>query len=220
MYSKFYKNLSIVALSFGLVACFKDPIPLGPDSPDEWLQGTQERIELFETLSNENPKFGNHLTIHSNGLKSGEDYSYYGSLTVNGDIPEDVDIYLEHGKFVLNGNLGEGSEVKVKLQEEFHTLRETAYRETLWADESTSCYILPEIQPLACEKYIKVTRFAVGLEYRHDTDPAIDINGHAGKKTRLIANAGVEVDSHHKKAKIKTGWDRPTVVHQTGQNSF
>lgn len=193
MFNKLTKTAAALAICFAVAGC-QDSYELGENSKNPSLTG-QTRIT---TLFNGAVEKGQHVTIKGYHLEEDTRYTFDGSVTINGDLPDKSRLIVNNGKVVVNGNVGEEARIDVDLPIDKHR-------------ESYMCMqynvALKMMMPSTCWKTV-----IDGLTYSQDTDPAITVNGHVDDNARLTTNGGIHVRSHGEGLKYSTGFDRPFTI--------
>lgn len=112
------------------------------------------------------------LTINSNRLQEGEAYHFSnGLLIVDGDIPARVTLNVDHGKLFVNGSIGEKSDVKVNVPQNFDIQHDVVYG------------------PMGVPPIIVNTAIPKDFIYPQDKDPGIVVTGNVSKGAVVESNA-------------------------------
>ncbi len=187
--------LAPLAAAFSLTACGDPTRDLGPAAEDAGLRGTTTAEQVFTG----GPSNTAHTTIAGDALVSGGRYRINGTLTILGNLPEDVRIDVNNGKLTVTGDVGAESRIDVQLPVLSHTDSVTVLMPVPMScgQNCTTTTMLPQTS------YHTVID---GFQYPDDTGPALRVDGRIGENVRIHSNGNV----------VASGWSDSVTLRTAG----
>lgn len=167
IFNKAFVGLSIVFLA----ACGYPSHKLGRDAENPGLRGETKTEVMFRGAG-----ASNHLILPSDSLKSENEYTYNGSLTILGDVPANTDIEVYNGKLHITGSVGEGSEIETNVPVTTHQESYTYYT-TMTIGKTTT--MVP---------HTGYRTVIDGYYFSRDTGPSVVIDGGIANKVEITTN--------------------------------
>lgn len=112
-------------------------------------------------------------------------YNETGMLVIRGGLPSETSVSITRGRIVIEGDMLEGSKACATLP--YKTRRES-YMSTCTRTSANNT-----VTTYPCTQYRTVFD---GFVYETDTSPAVHVWGNTYPETKIVTNAGVEIDGN------------------------